>query len=102
MSAIISALLAAIGPLLTQWLVAWLQSLFTKAASGLPEPVPGSESVARAALFDAALNHTPRFAFARRALLRTLKRHADAAVASGLTADAVAEIRDAASAADES
>ena len=104
---IIAALLSAFGPLLAEWLKKWLEEKLSRASDGIAAPVThGSPERAAGALFDAALASTPRFAPARRALLRRLRAvavsRAPELVGVGaveLTHAEVEEIRDAANAA---
>lgn len=95
-AAIISALLSVFGPMLIKWLQEWLASRFAEVAAALPDVATfGTPAEARNALFDGAIASLPRFAFARRALLRRMKAHGD----EPLTGDAAAEFRDMAGAA---
>lgn len=83
-SAIIAAILQAVGPLLAEWLKKWLDSLLNRAAAELDEePEPHL-------LLSKAFELTPRRAFARRALLRTMMRNASA-LATGTLSDGAAE-----------
>lgn len=72
--AIITEVLKLFGPVLAEWFSKLLESLFKKAAERLPPPESfATPAAAQAALFDAALEHLPRRAPARRTLLRRLK-----------------------------
>lgn len=96
-AAIITALLQIFGPILGEWLKKWLDSLLNKAAARLPDAETfGSPDAARAALFDEAIASLPRFAFARRSLLRRMRAHGT----GELTPDQKAEFCDLAGAAE--
>lgn len=76
-ASIIAALLTIFGPMLIEWLKQWLESRMADAATRLPAVASfGSEGDARDALFDEAIRSLPRFAFARRSLLRRMKASA--------------------------
>lgn len=90
-AAIISAIISIFGPMLAEWLKKWLDSRLADVSQSLPAAESfGSPDLARAALFDAAIDSLPRWAFARRALLRRMKAHGDGPV----TGEAAAEFRD--------
>ena len=97
-AAIIAAVIELFGPLIAEWLRKWLDQKLVMAATLLPSP-GGNEAEAREMLFDAALDSLPRFAFARRTFLRTLR---GIAVRGGpLTPEDGAAVRDAGRAAEE-
>ena len=107
-AAVIAALLQVLGPVIADFLKQLLDKWLSRAAESLPAP-EGPGHVGR--LFDAAIERTPRFAFARRNLLRVARRVAESragaifAAAGGaplapLTAAEAAELADAAGAAD--
>lgn len=96
-SAIILALIQVLGPILIEWLKKWLEDRLQQAAARLPAVESfGSPELARAALFDEAIASLPRFAFARRALLRRMK-----ATDADPSPEALAELRDIAGAAEQ-
>lgn len=96
-AAIIAVILEIFGPLLAEWLQKWLDSLLNKAASRLPAASSfATEDMARGALFDEAIRSLPRFAFARRAMLRRMK----ASGLGSLTVNEEAEFRDLSAAAE--
>lgn len=99
-SAVILFLIELFGPALVEWLLRWLDNRLVMAATLLPSPTSyPTEADARAALFDQAIDSLPRFAFARRTLLRVLR---DIAVRGGpLTPEDGAAVRDAGRAAEE-
>lgn len=91
---LITEILATFGPLLTQFLEAWLQSILTQAGGTLPAPVAGTPAAAaKVQLVGRALALTPRVRLGRRALLRAIGRHVNDAA---LTAEAVEEVQEAA------
>ena len=107
-AAVIAALLQVLGPVIADFLKQLLDKWLSRAAETLPAPA-GPADVGR--LFDAAIERTPRFAFARRSLLRAAKRVAEsraaevfatagAAPLAPLTTAEAAELADAAGAAD--
>lgn len=110
-SAIIAALLQLFGPVLVDLLKQLLDKWLNKAAESLPPPDP-KDPGAVTALFDAAIDRAPRFAFVRRGFLRSCKRAAEwranevmAAASVGgtmtpLGEEEAAELRDAAGAVD--
>lgn len=106
-ASIIAALIQLFGPALVEWLQKWLDGILKRAAESLPDVTTyAAEPLAREALFDRAIALTPRFAFARRTLLRRLKTsailHGYPEAVGHLTPDELAEVRDAAfAAADE-
>jgi len=91
MSAIIAALIAALGPVLIEALTKWLESLFNKVA---PSVMPtGVQEADAEALVDAALAATPRIRVFKRALLSRVREHAGKLVAGGkLTASEKKEL----------
>lgn len=95
MSAIIAAIIAIVGPIIAEWLKKWLENILSRAATRLEGRAFGNDTLARSALLDEAIGLTPRFAFARRALLRKLK-----ATNGDLSPDDVEAIRDLAGAAE--
>lgn len=94
-AAIITFIVQTFGPILAEWLKKWLDNLLNRTAANMPEAATyGSESAARGALFDEAIASLRWFHFGKRALLRSMKRHADQG-----TLD-VAELKDLAGAAE--
>ncbi|MFO0806699.1 MAG: hypothetical protein U0791_26640 [Gemmataceae bacterium] len=79
MSALIAALIAAIGPILIPALVKWLQSLFNKVAPSVQ--MTGDDATDAEALVDAAIFATPRRRVFKRALLARIREHAGKLVA---------------------
>lgn len=71
MAAIIAQLLAMFGPLLTELLKKWFESLLNKTAAANPGITTDFD------LLDSALDATPRVRLARRALLRTMRDSVD-------------------------
>lgn len=82
MGAIIAQLLAMFGPLLSDFLAKWLESLLNKTAKANPG------ITTKQGMLNAAIDATPRVRVGRRALLRTMRDHAD-----NLDAAAKKEIR---------
>lgn len=108
-TAIITAMLGTFGPLLVEWLKAWLEDKLKAAAKLIPTPsTVGNPVAGMNLLFDTAIGALPRVAFARRALLRRFKasavEHAPE-FAKGLTVSLshaeIEDLRDAAGAAAE-
>lgn len=104
LQAFIQAILSVLGPLLLDWIKSWLEDKLKQAAARVT--ANGTSEQGAAALFDAAIASTPRFAPARRALLRRLKAVAVARADEFARADPVAltqaevdDVRDAADAA---
>lgn len=97
MTAIIAALIAAFGPMLSELLTKWLASIFNKAAKNLASLSFGTQAEASIALVDEAIRLTPKAAVGKRLLLRFIRNHA-ASVANGfpLPEHAADEIADAA------
>lgn len=73
-AAIITLIIELVGPYLMEWLKQLLERWLSRAAADLPAPATGADVVG---LFDAAIDRLPRLAFARRALLRAVKRVAE-------------------------
>lgn len=89
---ILLAILQLVGPYIMEWIKKWLESRLTEAASTLPPFTTfGSSASAHDALFDAAIAGTPRRAFARRGLLRWLKKKGPV---TALAPEDVEELRD--------
>lgn len=74
MSAIIAALIAALGPVLIGALTKWLESLFKKVAPSLQ--TTGDDATDAEDLVDAAIAATPRRRVFKRALLARIREHA--------------------------
>jgi len=81
MSAIIAALLAALGPILAEFLLKWIESLFNKSAKGMDTDQFDTDGEAAEALVQKSHDATPRFRFFKRILLRRIKDHAAGIVA---------------------
>lgn len=102
-AAIISAILAIVGPLIAEWLKKWLESRLHKVAERMPFVSFGDDQAAAIALLERAVEDTSRFMFAKRMVLR----RALAAVRrpNGLTAplspEDAAELADVAALADD-
>lgn len=91
MSAIIAALIAALGPVLIQAITKWLESLFKKVGPSVE--MTGDDGQDAEALVDAALAATPRRRVFKRALLSRVREHAaKLATGSKLTASEKAEL----------
>lgn len=73
-AAVIALIIDLVGPYLMEWLKQLLERWLSRAAADLPAPATGADVVG---LFDTAIARLPRFAFARRALLRAVKRAAE-------------------------
>ena len=74
MSAIIAALIAALGPVLIDALTKWLESLFKKVTPSVQ--MSGDDATDAEALVDAAIAATPRIRVFKRALLSRVREHA--------------------------
>jgi len=76
---IIAGLIEVFGPVLADWLKAFLAHLFTRAAAELPAPETfgGADNAdkAHSALCSKALDLLPRRAVGRRLLVRAMRRH---------------------------
>lgn len=83
MSAFLTALLAALGPILVEVLVKWLTSLFNKTAKTFKWDKYDNDHDASVAFVRAAHDATPRVRIFKRALLRKIEDVAPA-VAMGL------------------
>lgn len=99
MAAIIASLLSIFGPVLADWLKKCLEERLNDAAAGLPPAASfATEGAAVEALFDAAIDNLPRWAFIRRRSLERMK--AASVTADGklrtapLTAEELREARD--------
>lgn len=83
MGAVITAILAVVGPLLSDLLKKWLEKLLNRAAAELgPTTFGGVENQSKA-LFAKALDLTPRVRIVRRALLRNMLHEVPPVVAVG-------------------
>lgn len=94
---LIKQLLAAFGPLLVELIRAWLESALKRAAKKVPAadtfPSPAAAAVA---LVEQAIVETPRLAFGKRALLRSIRANAGSVVSGFPLSDAArGEIQDA-------
>lgn len=101
-AAVIAMIIELVGPYLMEWLKQLLERWLSRAAADLPAPATGGDVVG---LFDAAIDRLPRLAFARRALLRAVKRVAEpraaallAGTVGGLTISEMDDLKDAAGA----
>lgn len=97
-AAIIGLLIEILGPILKEWILNWINNHLKRVAASLPAPATfATPQLANDALMDAAISAAPRFAFARRGILRWMKRKGPAPT---LTAEDFAELRDLSEAAD--
>lgn len=86
MSAIIAALIAALGPVLIGALTKWIESLFKKVAPSVE--MSGDDAADAEALVDAAIAATPRRRVFKRALLGRIREHAGKLATGGKLAAA--------------
>lgn len=86
MSAIIAALIAALGPVLIGALTKWLESLFKKMAPSIE--ATGDDATDAESLVDAAILATPRRRVFKRALLGRIREHAGKLATGGKLAAA--------------
>jgi hypothetical protein len=100
MNPLVAAIIAAIAPIVGEWLKKWLESRLGKSAAELRL---NTATTGNAALvIQHAIDSTPRYALGRRWLLRTMHRHSDSLADGKLPASAHDELREAVAAADES
>ena len=82
---IIAGLIEVFGPVLADWLKAFLAHLFTRAAAELPAPETfGGADKAHSALCGKALDLLPRRAVLRRLLVREIRRAGPTPAAAAL------------------